>query len=1407
MASSGRPLGSMIVELDMTSTKFENSLKSIQNQFRLAKSEMKANLSVLDTTGTSYEKASAKVDELSKLMEVNEKQISVLKDRYDTAVKTNGEYSDSALKVANQLNKAEAQQAQYQRQLDNAKVTLKDAERGTDSYREALQRVQKQAKIEVDSLQAQGRGTEANLVQYKSLGKEVDNYSKIIASERSKLQDLIITKGEDTKETQDQKEKIAELSAVQEKAKYQYSELGKNVKNLSSDQAQSIDKMDKLSGKFNSVGSSIRGVGTTMTLGFTAPVVAGLGLATKSASSYQYQLQDVRKEVEAQGYSTSQVNKIMSNLSNEVITWSKKFGVGTREINDGLFELVSNGYNVKQAVGMMPELLKTMTANSDKSGLSIKLTSSMLEQFGLNLGSNKTVISNSNQLMNEMTEATHKTAMNLGDLQEVSGNAGAAMHAMGVSTNDFMAVAGKLKSAGIDASSVGTGLSSMMTRLGTGTGAAADDLKKYNIQVFDSHHKMKPMLDIIGQMQKAYKGMNGEEQQKFMYDTVGQENMKVGMTLMDANLGKYQNLSNEIKNSSGTVDKYNNTMKKTNEFASQKFKSSIEGLSIAFGQQLLPILTPVINKITGLLNSFGKLSPSMKKTITVSALVAATLGPLLMIIGQISLGVSGLMSAFTGIKTVMAGTKLAGFLAPLGALAGPIAITVAAIAALGIAFTVAYKKIKPFRDWVNGLVKDIKTKVKDVTTVIKSVFTLFTSKSGSKNSNAATDMLSKILPKQTVKNITASVSTVKNVIKGFFDFLKSVGSGNNGQSFFSKFLPKPLVNLIVGNIKNIKKNFSDMGNSIKSVFSSLGKTIGPILTKIGSLFGSVISKIVSIWNEKGSGLKQSFKVIFGFIATIVSTQMNVISTVINLVMGAISTEIKAALDLIKNVFSAVFNSLKDIVSGALDIIKGVFEVFAGIFTGNWKEVWNGVKDIFSGIWKSFKGIVGGVLNTIIGLVNTGIDGINWLTSKFGVSKIGHISPVKFARGSTNQYPNGLPNNQIATVNDGGKKEIVVTPNGNAFVPGGWNTTMLLMKGSHVISGDDSEPILNATGNHYANGSGLLSGFGKAVGDIGNSIKNGAESAMDWVKDSVESATRFLKDPLNNLIKSFTSNIKFDGATQFVIDDTVGKGKYIAKSIKDNVVKEIKKWKDDKVDAEAVSGEPQAAKAWLPIVKKLMSEMGAKPPKGIDWEAAAFVREIARESGGNPTVRQAISDKNSLAGNPAMGLLQFIPQTFMSYAVPGHKNILSGEDQIRATINAYMHSGAWGRIGTGKQINFLANGGYFDIPTPAVIGEAGPEVVLPLTNKTRAMNILSQAQAVMGNGNVSSSNNVDTSMLEENQKQQTLLMQIQNKLLSKILEIITNGNGGSDDSNALNRIYKAMDQLGLKDRKITKYQMR
>ncbi|MGN5467844.1 phage tail tape measure protein [Lactiplantibacillus plantarum] len=462
--------------------------------------------------------------------------------------------------------------------------------------------------------------------------------------------------GDNSAEVVAAKSKYAALEREQQALVLSAGKLQKSVGALTPEMATVADKAMAMGTKIQNAGEKISSLGSKATIGFTVPIVTALGVATKAASDYQYQLADIRKEVVAQGYSASQTSSIMKNLSSDTLKWSKEFGVGTKEINDGMFELVSNGYNVKQAMGMMPELLKTMTANSDQSGESIKLTASMLEQFGQNLGSNSTVIKNGNSLMNQMTEATHKSAMSLDDLKEISGNAGAAMHAMGVKTYEFMAIAGRLKSAGIDASSVGTGLSSLMTRVGTGTGQAAKDLKKYNIQVFDSKGKMKDVFDILGQMQGAYQKMNDKQRQSFMYNVVGQENMKVGMTLMDANLDRYKSLSNEIEHSNGTVDKYNKTMRNTSQFTMAQFKSSLNALEIEFGQKFLPTLTPIIRELKNMLDRFSDLDPATQKLILNTGLAVAAGGPLISMFGKLTSGVGLLTSG--SMKLLVGAAKL-----------------------------------------------------------------------------------------------------------------------------------------------------------------------------------------------------------------------------------------------------------------------------------------------------------------------------------------------------------------------------------------------------------------------------------------------------------------------------------------------------------------------------------------------------------------------------------------------------------------------------------------------------------------------------------------------------------------------------------------------------------------------------
>lgn len=1198
----GRPIGSMVVSLGLEAAKFTDGLKSIQNQFRLAKSEMRANMAELSSTGTAYEKASVKVDSLTKVMDVNQRKIESLRETYQNQVRTQGEYSNAAMRTASKINDAIRVQENYRRQLNDAKVAMNEAKRGTDSLRVSLETLQKTTTASITGLQAQGKTNEANLVKYRSLKEEIQQYNRILDDEKAKLKELVNAKGADARETQEQKVKIAELNAKIQQSQVEYDKLNKTYKNVSTSGAILRDHMDKLK-------QSMQSIGRNMTQYITVPVVGAFTISAKSAMDFEYQLQDIRKEVEAQSGSLKETDKIMKEMSSDVLKWSKQYGVGTKEINEGLFTLISNGYSARVALGMMPELLKTMTANGDKTGKTIELTSSLMEQFGLNTGSTNSQIRSGNSLMNQMTEITHKTALNLDDLGTISANAGAALHGMHINTADFLTVAGKLRSAGIDASSVGTGLSSMLTRIATGTGAAAADLKKYNIAVYDSHHNMRSMLDIVGDMKKAYSGMNDEERQKFLYDVMGQENMKVGSTLMNAHISDYRKLSKEVSNSNGVVDKYNKTMRNTSEFSVQEFKSSLNSLSISLGQKLLPTLTPVIKGLTSMVNRFAKLPSPVKNSILVLTGLAAILGPM-------TIGIAALITSIGKIRNVMTGLSIAKKVKDLAnsfkllTILNPTTLGIGAIIALGAAFVLAYQKIKPFREFINGIGKGIMNSL------------------------------------------------------------------------------RPVINMV-----------GTIGNSFKKLFNAM-KTY---------------------FSENGLSFLHAFANVFKVVAIAIGASMS----------GIIVT-IRVALNLIKNIFSTTWGSIEQIVGGVFTAIGGLLKVFAGLFTGNWQLLWSGVKDIFSGIWNSFKGIVGGVINVIIGIVNSGIDGINWLLDKFGAKQVKKLSPVKWATGTTRYYPNGLPETQLAMVNDGGKREAIVYPNGQVGMFKGMNVTTILPKGSHVINGDDTERLglANYPDMHYY-AKGTIS-----FGSIWNGIKSGASKLWDDVSDGVKLAKNIVAHPIKALESAFFGSLKVGKSVQFAIDTAKGLGSFIIKNIKNGIVKEIKKWIDsneDEGDSNSTSPKPTGShKHW-------MEQAGI--PKSW-YEDLNWI--INHESGWRVN-----------ATNPGSGAYG-LPQS-----LPGNKMASAGKDWRTNPITQlkWMYSYVKGRYGNASNAkhfwqthNWYANGGFVTQEQIAHIAEGNrPEAIIPLTNRTRAMQILAQVRDKYGlsagnvvlNGNEESNNNLSS----------------------------------------------------------------
>lgn len=138
----------------------------------------------------------------------------------------------------------------------------------------------------------------------------------------------------------------------------------------------------------------------------------------------------------------------------------------------------------------------------------------------------------------------------------------------------------------------------------------------------------------------------------------------------------------------------------------------------------------------------------------------------------------------------------------------------------------------------------------------------------------------------------------------------------------------------------------------------------------------------------------------------------------------------------------------------------------------------------------------------------------------------------------------------------------------------------------------------------------------------------------------------------------------------------------------------------------------SAKSWISYIKRAAEKMHTSVSSS---DIEKIVSMIAGESGGNAKVIQKVWDVNMANGNPAKGLLQFIPQTFNAFAAPGHHQILNGFDQLLALFNDsnwrndIHYGGGWGPTGHRR----FARGGILNKPETVEVAEGGhPESIIP-----------------------------------------------------------------------------------------------
>lgn len=221
-------------------------------------------------------------------------------------------------------------------------------------------------------------------------------------------------------------------------------------------------------------------------------------------------------------------------------------------------------------------------------------------------------------------------------------------------------------------------------------------------------------------------------------------------------------------------------------------QESLKNLAVVIGQNILPIITPVIQKITKVIQKIGELSPTMQKVIVIAGLIAAAIGPVLLIAGQLITSIGSIM---TLVSTV--GPMLTPQIAIIAGVAAALVAVWASSEKLRTAVAEAGKQIKAaFVDMIAAAQPLLQNLGGTLLPVVKNVLA------------AVGAVLARLVPIIT-KVITVAINGATRNIKAvtsMFNVIKSVAS--------------KIYSVFVTPIQNAYNTIRNIINKIKSLFSS-----------------------------------------------------------------------------------------------------------------------------------------------------------------------------------------------------------------------------------------------------------------------------------------------------------------------------------------------------------------------------------------------------------------------------------------------------------------------------------------------------------------------------------------------------------------------------------------------------------
>lgn len=792
------------------------------------------------------------------------------------------------------------------------------------------------------------------------------------------------------------------------------------------------------------IGDGFSSVGESM-----LPIAAGITAIGAAGGRAFIDFDSIITGAAAKAGATAEEMEMMRQKASQ---FGADFPISATQAAEGMDRLAAAGYDANQVVGVMPSVITAAVASGEDLATTSDVVSNALNIWNLKQGD---IAQNAMRVADVVQMASNKSSLGMADFGLAMQYAGAPAATLNVSIEQLATAMAIMKNNGIEASTIGTSLRSVFSRLSEPPKPAAEAIEALGLQVKDASGNFLGLQPIVEQLRGKILNLSNTEQVAYAKALAGEEAYSGLLALVKTAPEEYQALQNAMDSATGSSQAQFEVMKGTLKNSIDGMLGSLESLAINFGSVLTPQIKAMTDAIGGFADMINTISPETK-----------------LLIGDILMGTV----AFTGFtlaagKAVSIGGGIVKLYGDIGraAMGGSIHNKALQFAVLNTAN--AYKTLKDtviaLKTTQNGnslpVFTNISTKIKseydkiralkwaDITTAIVNAMP--------KNpiSFIKTTVITRLQKIRTsailaTESLLRMYRTLESFANGIGKATKSI-FGLVKASFAFALTPLGIALIaIAGAAYLIYKNWDMVGPYFISLWKRIETALIGAWNKIKPAWDSlmnVIPKLKIAISPALVALDNIFTMAIngqGAFEPLIAVLQIVASIFGGVLVGAF---IIAANVLVGTVVAAI-NVAAAIITGFLGVLEGIITFLTGVFTGNWEMAWQGIVKIFDSVFSAIKGIADGILGGVKETINGIIKSINSIqftvpdiVPGIGGKTFGGLNIPLFANGVENF--SGGP----AIIHDKGA-EIVDLPSGTRVIPHDKSLVTAYMQGQNSI---------------------------------------------------------------------------------------------------------------------------------------------------------------------------------------------------------------------------------------------------------------------------------------------------------------------------------------------------------------------